>query len=192
MKKTSALFLLPLLMIGSPAFAHPGHGDHGAFLSGFLHPLFGVDHVLAMLAVGLSAALLGGRSLVAIPATFIILMVAGFVAALAGVQMPFVEPMILASTVVIGLTVAIARPVSPSVIALIVGAFAFFHGHAHGTELADQNALVFGAGFGLATILLHALGMGAGIVAKQRAQGTAALRVAGGATALGGMLLLAG
>lgn len=192
MKKTPVLFLLPLLMISTPAFAHPGHGDHGSFFSGFFHPFSGADHVLAMLAVGLLAALLGRRSLVTIPAAFVMLMVAGFGAALIGVQMPFVEPMILASTVVIGLTVAIARPVSPTVIALIVGAFAFFHGHAHGTELADQNALVFGVGFGLATILLHALGMGAGIVAKQRTQGTAALRVAGGATALGGMLLLAG
>lgn len=191
MKKTPVLFLLPLLMIGTPAFAHPGHGDHGSFFSGFFHPLSGADHVLAMLAVGLSAALLGGRSLVTIPAAFVMLMVAGFVAALIGVQMPFVEPMILASTVVIGLTVAIARPVSPAVIALVVGGFAFFHGHAHGTELAGQSALVFGAGFGLATILLHALGMVTGIAAKQMTQGTAALRVAGGATALGGMLLLA-
>lgn len=189
MKKISALIFLPLLMISTPAFAHPGHGDHSSFASGFLHPLSGADHVLAMIAVGLAAALLAGRSLVTIPATFVLMMVVGFVAALAGVQIPLVEPMILASTVVIGLTVAIAWPASAATIAFVVGGFAFFHGHVHGSELAGQNALVFGAGFVMATVLLHAVGITTGIAVERLTRGTTALRVAGGATALGGVLL---
>ncbi|TRA97961.1 MULTISPECIES: HupE/UreJ family protein [Rhizobium/Agrobacterium group] len=191
MKKMSVLILIPLLMASTPALAHVGHGEHGSFMSGFMHPLSGWDHILAMVAVGLSAAMLGGRSLIAIPATFVALMLVGFIVALAGVHIPLVEPVILASTIIIGLSVAVARPVSPVLVAMIVGGFAFFHGHAHGTELANQSALVFGAGFGVATALLHMIGMGTGIVAERLTRGTAALRLAGGATALGGVLLLA-
>lgn len=190
MRKMSVLIFLPLLTIGTPAFAHPGHSDHNPFVSGFLHPLSGADHVLAMIAVGLAAALLGGRSLLVIPGTFVLMMAAGFVAALVGMQIPLVEPMILASTVVIGLTVALAWPASSAVIALVVGCFAFFHGYAHGSELAGQNALVFGTGFVLATGLLHAVGIVTGLAAVRLMPGTAALRVAGGAAALGGVFLL--
>lgn len=191
MKKVPILIVVPLLMASTPAFAHVGHGEHGSFMSGFMHPLSGWDHILAMVAVGLSAALLGGRSLIAIPATFVALMLVGFGAALAGVHVPLVEPVILASTIIIGLSVAVARPVSPVLVAMIVGGFAFFHGHAHGTELAGESALIFGAGFGVATVLLHMLGMGTGIIAGQLTRGTTALRLAGGATAIGGVLLLA-
>lgn len=98
-----------------------------------------------MVAVALSAALLGGRALIAIPAIFVALMLVGFGTALAGVHVPLVEPVILASTIIMGLSVAVARPVSPVLVDMIVGGFAFFHGHAHGTELADESALIFGA-----------------------------------------------
>jgi urease accessory protein len=144
-----------------------------------------------MLAVGLAAVMLGSRARLAIPAAFVSVMILGFVAALAGMHLPFVEPVILASAVVIGLLVAIARPASPTLVAAIVGGFAFFHGHAHGAEMAGANALSFGVGFVLATALLHAVGMGMGIAAGRLTQGTTALRIAGGATALGGVLLLA-
>ncbi|MDM9625583.1 HupE/UreJ family protein [Rhizobium sp. S152] len=192
MKKVSALILVPLLMTGTPAFAHVGHGDHATLVSGFLHPLSGADHLLAMIAVGLAAAMLGGRALIALPATFVAVMLLGFIAALAGVQVPLVEPMILASSIVIGLSVLVARPTSPVLVGLVVGGFAFFHGHAHGTEFAGESAAVFGAGFAAATMLLHAVGIGAGIAVGRLTRGTTALRVAGGATALGGVLLLAG
>ena len=191
MKKMHLLILAPLLMVSTPAFAHVGSGDNGSFISGFLHPLSGPDHVLAMVAVGLCAVMLGSGARLAIPAAFVGVMLLGFFAALAGLPLPFVEPVILASSVVIGLLVAIARPASPGLVAAIVGGFAFFHGHAHGAELAGANALFFGMGFVLATALLHAVGIGMGVAAGRLTRGTAALRIAGGATALGGALLLA-
>ncbi len=191
MKKMPLLILAPVLMASTPAFAHVGPGDHGSFVSGFLHPLSGPDHVLAMVAVGLAAVMLGNRARLAIPAAFVSVMILGFVAALAGMHLPFVEPVILASAVVIGLLVAVARPASPTLVAAIVGGFAFFHGHAHGAEMAGANALSFGVGFVLATAFLHAVGMGMGIAAGRLTRGTTALRIAGGATALGGVLLLA-
>jgi urease accessory protein len=144
-----------------------------------------------MVAVGLAAVMLGSRARLAIPAAFVSVMILGFVAALAGMNLPFVEPVILASAVVIGLLVAVARPASPTLVAAIVGGFAFFHGHAHGAEMAGANALLFGTGFVLATAFLHAVGIGVGIAAGRLTQGTTALRIAGGATALGGALLLA-
>jgi urease accessory protein len=144
MKKLSVLTLAPLLVMSTSAFAHVGHAEHGSFMAGFLHPLSGPDHILAMVAVGLWAATLGGRALIAVPATFVGVMLLGFVAALAGLPVPFVEPVILASIVVIGLLVAIAQPVPAGAAAAIVGVFAFFHGHAHGAEMAGDSALSFG------------------------------------------------
>lgn len=191
MKKLSVLTLIPLLVMSTPAFAHVGHAEHGSLVAGFLHPLSGLDHVLAMVAVGLWAATLGGRALVAVPATFVGVMLLGFVAALAGLPMPFVEPVILASIVVLGLLVAIAQSVPAAAAAAIVGVFAFFHGHAHGAEMAGDSALSFGAGFALATILLHAAGVGLGLAAGRLMHGSAGLRIAGGATALCGVLLIA-
>ena len=139
--------------------------------------------------------MLGGRALFAVPAAFVGLMLLGFVAALAGLPVPFVEPVILASVVVIGLLVALALPVSAVASAVIVGFFAFFHGHAHGGEIGGAAFLSYGTGFALATILLHAAGIGVGLAAGRLMAGQSgrlALRVAGGATALGGLMLMAG
>jgi len=192
MKKMHLLILAPLLMVSTPAFAHVGHSDHGSFISGFLHPLSGSDHILAMVAVGLAAVMLGSRARLVIPAAFVGVMLLGFAAALSGVPLPFVEPVILTSAVVIGLVVAVAQPTtSPTLVAAVVGGFAFFHGHAHGAEMAGADALSFGVGFVLATASLHALGIGLGIALGRLTQSTTALRIAGGATALGGALLLA-
>jgi urease accessory protein len=184
-----------MALTASPAFAHLNPAEHGSFAAGFTHPISGADHILAMVAVGLWAAMLGGRALFAVPAAFVGVMLLGFVAALAGVPVPFVEPVILASVVVIGLLVALALPVSAVVGAMIVGFFAFFHGHAHGGEIGGAAFLSYGAGFALATILLHAAGIGVGLTAGRmmtRKNGRIALRVAGGATALGGIMLMAG
>lgn len=199
MKKTTILpsvsLAAALALTASPAFAHLNPAEHGSLAAGFTHPLSGADHILAMVAVGLWAAMLGGRALYAVPAAFVGVMLAGFAAALAGMPLPFVEPVILASVVVLGLAVALALPVSPLIGAAIAGFFAFFHGHAHGGEIGGAALLSYAAGFALATALLHmagiALGLGAGrFVAGQK--GRIALRLAGGATALGGLMLMAG
>ncbi|MBR7654257.1 HupE/UreJ family protein [Brucella oryzae] len=195
MKKTTVLAAVAMTLTASPAFAHLNPAEHGSFAAGFTHPLSGADHILAMVAVGLWATMLGGRALFVVPAAFVGVMLFGFVAALLGMPLPFVEPVILASVVVLGLLVALALPVSPAIGAIIAGFFAFFHGHAHGGEIGGATFFSYAAGFALATALLHAAGIGLGLGAGRLMTGKAgrlAMRVAGGATALGGLMLMAG
>ncbi|WP_315926543.1 HupE/UreJ family protein [Mesorhizobium sp. SP-1A] len=195
MRKTTIVAAVGLALTASPAFAHLNPAEHGSFVAGLSHPITGVDHVLAMVAVGLWAAMLGGRALFAVPAAFVGVMIVGFLAALSGLPVPFVEPVILASVVALGLVVALALPVPAATGALVAGFFAFFHGHAHGSEIGAAGLLSYGAGFALATALLHAAGIGLGHGISRLWQGRAgriAMRVAGGATALGGLMLMAG
>jgi len=193
--KKIAVWTAVLGLIASPAFAHLDPAEHGSFAAGFTHPLSGLDHILVMIAVGLWATMLGGRVLLAVPAAFVGVMVLGFVAALVGLPLPFVEPVILASVVAMGLLVALALPISAVTGAIIVGFFAFFHGHAHGGEIGGAAFLSYGAGFVLATTLLHAAGIGIGLATGHLIsgkKGRIAMRVAGGATALGGLVMMAG
>ncbi|WP_309085197.1 HupE/UreJ family protein [Chelativorans sp.] len=173
-----------------PAFAHLDPAAHGSFMAGFSHPLFGLDHIMAMAAVGLWAAMLGGRALVLVPAAFVGTMLLGFAAALFGLPLPFVEPVILASVVFIGLMVALALPLPASAVAGLVAFFAFFHGHAHGGELGAAGAAQFAIGFALATALLHTAGIAAGLAFARRQGGSGTLaRLAGAATAAAGLWL---
>lgn len=190
--------VIALVILGAgsvPAFAHLNPDEHGSFAAGLSHPLFGADHILAMVAVGLWAALLGGRALWLVPSAFVGTMAVGFAAALSGVALPFVEPVILASVVVIGLLAAVALRVPASAGMAMVGFFAFFHSHAHGGELGSAGALSFGIGFAASTALLHAAGVGIGLGLGGTLGGEAgrlATRIAGGATALGGLWLAIG
>ncbi|KAB2658836.1 HupE/UreJ family protein [Brucella tritici] len=195
MKRTSLLIAVLLSLMASPAFAHLNPAEHGSFAAGFTHPLSGADHILAMVAVGLWASMLGGRALVIVPLSFVGVMLLGFVAALGGVSLPFVEPVILASVIVLGLLVAMAFRASTLTAALIVGFFAFFHGYAHGGEIGSAAFLSYGAGFALATALLHAAGIGVGLAAGRMLQGRTGqivMRIAGGFAALSGLYLMAG
>ncbi len=190
------ILILFLSVVGTrPAFAHIDPVAHGSFGAGFSHPLTGTDHLLVMIAVGLWASLIGGRALWAVPAAFIGAMSAGFLAALGGFNLPFVEPAIAASVVAIGLLALAALQVPTAAGMAIVGFFALFHGYAHGLELGGASGLTFMAGFVAATALLHgagiALGLGVGALAGGSA-GRAAARVAGGLTALAGLWLVAG
>ncbi|QKV17446.1 HupE/UreJ family protein [Oricola thermophila] len=181
-----------LLATAVPAFAHLDPGEHGSIAAGFSHPLYGVDHILAMVAVGVWAAMIGGRAVWAAPVTFVAVMAAGFAASFAGAPLPFVEPAILASIVAFGLLIALAAPVPVELVLVVTGFFALFHGYAHGSELGAAGALPFGAGFIAATALLHAVGAGTGIAmlkSLDNAHGRLALRVAGGATAAYGVAL---
>ncbi|RST83433.1 HupE/UreJ family protein, partial [Aquibium carbonis] len=168
MIKTSAAALALLAASTLPAFAHLDPGAHGSFAAGFSHPLFGTDHVLAMVAVGLWAVLLAQatdrRALWLVPAAFVGTMALGFVAAMLDLPLPFVEPVILASVVVIGLLAAIALSVPVALAMAMVGFFAFFHGHAHGGEIGQAGAWPYAAGFAIATALLHAAGVAAGLL----------------------------
>jgi urease accessory protein len=195
MLKRLAVALSLMSLSVAPAFAHLNPDEHGSLLAGVSHPLFGMDHILAMVAVGLWAALLGGRALWLVPAAFVATMAVGFAAAIAGAPLPFVEPVILASVVVIGLLAAIALKVPAWAGMLVVGVFAFFHGHAHGGELGSAGALSFGIGFALSTALLHATGVGLGLGiggAFGGDTGRLVTRIAGAATALGGLWLALG
>ncbi len=191
MFKRLPLAALALTFASASAFAHPGHGAHveNGFLAGFLHPLTGLDHILAMVAVGLWAASLGGRSVLAVPAAFVAFMSVGFFVALGGVSLPYVEPMILGSVIVIGLLVAasVRLPVVPA--AILVGLFAVFHGHAHGTEMGQSEALVYGAGFLIATALLHGAGIWLAVALSRIDQRDLPVRALGAATAFTGLLV---
>ena len=181
----------------TPALAHLAPGEHGSFAAGFSHPLFGADHILAMVAVGLWAWQIGGRAVLAVPASFVALMLVGFGLALSGVSLPFVEPAILASVVALGLLVALAVRLPVALGAGVVGIFALFHGYAHGGEIGSAAALTYGAGFAIATALLHAVGVGIGYAAgaigeANGGRGRLVTRVLGGLTALAGVALIAG
>lgn len=197
MKKYLVAFAaVPGAVLGAtPALAHINPAEHASFSTGFLHPLSGADHVLAMVGVGLWAAQLGGRALWAVPATFVIVMMAGFAAALGGLPLPFIEPAIAASVVVLGLLALMAFKVPTPIGMVVVGFFALFHGFAHGGELGLASATPFLVGFALATVLLHAAGvlLGPGIarIAGDKA-GRLVTRFAGGLTALAGLALIVG
>lgn len=183
---------LAFLLLGAQsAMAHTGHADAGSFFSGFAHPWAGLDHVLAMLAVGIWAAQMGGRAQWLLPAVFPLLMLAGGAAGMSGLALPGVELGIAMSALLLGaLVLLVARPKTVTAAAL-VGMFALFHGHAHGAELpAGNSALLFSAGFVLATLSLHVLGMGLGLLHRWQS-GALALRGAGGLIAASGAVLLA-
>jgi urease accessory protein len=184
-----------LVALPGAALAHPGAGHVHDFTHGFAHPLGGLDHLLAMLAVGMFATLLGGRALWLVPASFLALMALGGALAMMGVQVPYTEALIATSVVVLGLAVA-ARIGIPTLAAMaLVGFFALFHGYAHGAEMADvPSPLRYAAGFIAATALLHAVGIGLGLLighlGEGRARGLA--RATGGAIALAGVAILSG
>ncbi|RBI77519.1 protein hupE [Roseovarius sp. TE539] len=192
MKRTIP-FIIPLLA-ATPAAAHLPPGEYGSFLAGVTHPLFGLDHVLAMIAVGLWAAQIGGRALWQVPTAFVVAMLAGFGVSLAGGPLPLVEPAILGSIFILGALVALALRPTTFVAILTVSVLALFHGHAHGGELGGAQALTFGAGFMIATAGLHATGLAVAVLfARALSAGSGiVLRLLGGATALGGLSLAFG
>src|SRR5262245_21960348 len=135
-----------------------------SFLSGFAHPLSGTDHILVMTAVGLWAVIAGGRAIWIWPIAFVATMLAGFATAISGLQVPLVQPAIWSSLIVLGLLIALAVKAPVSLGAAIVGLFAFFHGHAHGTEATAVSLFSYAAGFALATAVLHVAGIGFGLL----------------------------
>lgn len=186
-----ALALGCLTTLAPAALAHPGHAE-GTFHDGFTHPMLGWDHLLAMVAVGLLGARLGGRALWLLPATFLSAMLAGGLAATAGLPLPLVETGIVASVLVLGLAVAVSRAPSLAWSAALVGGFALFHGHAHAAEMVSHGSLAsYAGGFLFSTALLHLVGICGGLVLA-RAVDLKALRVAGGAISAASLLLVLG
>lgn len=177
------------------AMAHTGAGGNAIAMHGFLHPFSGLDHILAMVAVGIFAGQLGGRSLWALPAAFLLAMVAGGAMGYFGTALPMVEPGIALSVIVMGMAVALGLklPLAPAMV--VVAAFAVFHGNAHGVEGAGAGSFLgYAAGFVVATSLLH----GAGILLNlmlDRMGGAASLnskRLVGATGAMAGAAILMG
>jgi urease accessory protein len=178
-----------LLLLTTPALAHTGSAS-GGFVGGFAHPIFGIDHLVAMIAVGLWGTFLGAPAIWLLPVLFPLVMAAGGVFGIVGIPIPAVEAAIAGSAIVLGLMVALAARPPLWVAAALVTAFAIFHGHAHGAELpAGADAVAYSAGFVIATGLLHLCGIGFGSLSRYPA-GRTAVRGVGGAIALAGVLFL--
>jgi len=187
-----AYLVLAAVLAACPAFAHSGDGFSGGFTGGFAHPIFGPDHVIAMVAVGLWGAFLGAPAIWLLPIVFPLVMAFGGVLGILGVPLPGVEIAIALSAVVLGLMVALAARPPLWIAAVLVGVFAIFHGHAHGAELpAGANAVAFSVGFVVATGLLHLAGISFGLLARWPT-GRLAVRTAGGAIAVAGVAFLNG
>src|SRR5690242_4998919 len=175
-----------LMLAAGPAIAHVGHGSTASFAAGLGHPLGGLDHVTVMVLVGLWAALKGGRALWVWPAAFVGVMLVGGALGMGHAPVRFVEPGILASVIVLGLMVALAVDLPVAAGAALIGVFALLHGHAHGTEIAENiGGLAYMAGFALATATLHALGLGLALMTRRPF-----VRVAGAACTLLGVALV--
>jgi len=180
-----------VLLLATPAWTHTG-SSAGGFVGGFAHPLFGPDHVVAMVAVGLWGAFLGAPAIWLLPIVFPLVMAFGGVIGILGIPLPGVETAIALSAVVLGTMVALAARPPLWVAAVLVSAFAIFHGHAHGVELPPGADIVaYSVGFVVATGLLHLTGIAVGLLARWPA-GRIAVRTAGGAIALAGVAFLSG
>lgn len=192
MKRAIFLLTAPFAFAATPALAHTAVGSVAGFAAGFNHPIGGLDHILAMVAVGILAAQLGGRAIWIVPATFVGMMLVGAVLGIMGVGVPFVEQGIVGSVVILGAVVAIGRRLPMALAASLVGILAVFHGHAHGTEIpVDASGLTYAAGFATATIVLHAIGIAMGIGAQKASHklAPAAVRIGGAAIAASGFAL---
>ena len=190
MTPTRSLLAGALSLATLPALAHTGHNDTFNLLSGMAHPTGGLDHLLAMVAVGLWAAAHQGKVRLAAPATFVLAMLGGCLLGAAGMALPAVEPGIALSVLVLGLMVAAGSRVPASIGLPLIAAFALVHGHAHGAEAPAGSLAGYMAGFVMATAALHAAGLLAGHTLLARASLWA--RATGAAIAASGAWLLAG
>jgi urease accessory protein len=182
------LTIAALLAGASPALAHVSIGSTESFAAGVAHPLSGIDHMAVMVTVGLWAALKGGRALWLWPCAFVGVMLLGGALGMLHVPVPFVEPGILASVVALGLLVALAVDLPVWLGAVVVAVFALLHGHAHGSEVAENvGGIEYMAGFALATAALHLIGIGFALTMQRPL-----IRVAGVACVLIGAGLFAG
>ena len=187
-----ALMCLVMLLVAGAAQAHTEGSVAGGFISGFSHPLFGLDHLLAMVAVGIWGATLGRPLVWALPVAFPLLMVVGAVMGIAGLPVPFIEVGIAVSVIVLGIAIAAAWRAPVAVAVAIVSVFGIFHGFAHGTELPETaSPAAYAAGFVLSTGLLHLAGIAIGLL-KSVPRGSLILRGSGALIAVVGVWILSG
>jgi urease accessory protein len=183
----SAALIVVSWLTSTIAWSHPLH-DGAGLSSGFVHPFLGLDHLAAMIAVGVWAAQLGARAVWIVPAAFVATMIVGAVSGFAGMSVPYLEPLIAATVLALGLLVMFRAQLPVVYSAALVAAFALLHGAAHAAEMSPaQSLLAYGLGFALATALLHLGGIGVALAAKGR---EAALRLAAAPVALAGAWML--
>ena len=189
---TPAVLVLALAVLPDVAAAHSDGTLAGGFASGFLHPVLGWDHVVAMVAVGLWGAFLGSPAIWILPVVFPLVMAFGAVLGVLGIPVPAIEVGIAGSAVVLGLLILLAVRLPLWLAGVIVGVFAIFHGYAHGAELPEAtNPFAYGVGFVVATGVLHLIGIGFGLFTRSPA-GTYAVRAGGAVIALVGGAFLFG
>jgi urease accessory protein len=190
MRLKRSLLVGPVILAATPALAHTGSHAGSGFVSGFSHPFGGPDHMLAMVAVGLLATVLGRRALWAVPASFVSMMLVGWIMGLMSIQIPAAEAGIAISVVVLGAVLAAGSRCLVSVAMALTGVFAIFHGHAHGAEMpTDAAAALYCLGFVSATALLHGAGLALGMVVSKRQM---IHRLAGAGISVAGVVLLLG
>ncbi|MFZ1883787.1 MAG: HupE/UreJ family protein [Rhodoplanes sp.] len=194
MKRAISILAAASVLTPVAALAHPGVGDAHGVLHGFMHPISGFDHVLAMVAVGVLAALLGGRAIWLVPTSFVAMAAVGGVLGMHCVPVPFVEFGISASVILLGLAIALQAKLPLGWTAGLVGLFGLYHGYAHGAGMpADASGFAYGVGFLAATAMLHIAGIGLGLGIAQLAKSSATrfARAGGAAIAVAGVALLA-
>jgi urease accessory protein len=182
------------LLVFTPAavLAHPGHDGTTGLLHGFVHPVTGIDHIFAMIAVGLLAAQYGGRALWLVPMSFLVTMAIAGAIGMSGIHVPVAEVGIALSVAILGLAIAFQRKPPTVVAMLVVGFFALFHGYVHGAELpGGTGVLSFAAGFLSATALLLGVGVGLGLLLQRQTLGRGLMQAGGGVIALVGVATLA-
>ena len=193
MRRLTQIFLASLFvlfLIPGVAFAHTSLGGTSGLMHGFLHPLSGLDHQLAMILVGVFAYRLGGRALCLVPLTFVTVMAFGGFLGIMGVRIPFIELGIALSVIVLGAIVAVGVKVPVAVAIGVVGLFAIFHGHVHGSEMPlNISGFEYGVGFIMATTLLHGIGFLIGGMSS-KTLGNNMYRVVGGLASVAGAALL--
>lgn len=185
------LVVVAPLLAASGASAHTGHETGFSLIDGALHPLGGIDHLAAMISVGLWAALAGGRRVWIWPLAFVLMMLVGGFIGHAGVALPAVESVIALSVIVLGLAVALGFQAPIAVGVVLIGPFAIFHGHAHGAEAPTAGWYGYATGFVLSTALLHAIGIAIGLGIASLSNRRPAQIIGAGTAALG-LFLIAG
>ncbi len=179
-------------LVATGASAHTGHDIQATFSSGFVHPFAGLDHVLAMIGVGLWGAQVGGKAIWQLPLAFVAALIVGALISLAGTGLPVMEIGIAGSVAVLGLAIVFVPTVPAWAGFAITALFGLFHGHAHGAEMpAEGSAASYVLGFVVATLALHAIGVGLGLLGRKQALRLAP-RALGAAGAVVGVLMLAG